>query len=543
MLTLDNVVFDLQVAVSPRAGAFEIRYGGSVAGKLLDKLTVKLLGENTVTVLCDDVSMNAFHIDSREVTFVGGTLKVKGNDTSGNNAFVLRQQAKPAIAIFDGVNLNIEGRSMPLGGYNPFGPGQIKFKGTNAVLTSTGNGSVFRFCDAIDFEDCYVETPEGATYDAEEKSLVKDGEVIRGKVIIKAISKDPITITAKNVTRTYGDANPELKYTVEGGELVGEPIITCEATTSSDAGEYDITLDMGSIVNPNVTLVKGTLTIEKAELTVKAKDATRMEGEDNPDFFIEYSGWKLEDDETVLTTKPTATCEATPESSVGEYDIVPVGGEAKNYEFKYVNGTLTVTAAPVPVVVTVIATKRAYGDENPVFTFTVENGSIEGEPLIICEATKASPVGDYEIKIEKGTITNERLTLVSGTLTVEKAELIVKAKDAERMTGEENPTFEVEYEGWKNDENETVLITKPTITCEATPESSAGTYDIVPAGGEAANYAFKYVNGTLNVIFYDAINALNAKNINAQRYNLSGQRVNSNYRGVVIVDGKKHIMK
>ena len=44
---------------------------------------------------------------------------------------------------------------------------------------------------------------------------------------------------------------------------------------------------------------------------------------------------------------------------------------------------------------------RDYGDENPSFTYWV-SGDIEGSPVITCDATSNSPVGEYDIKIERG---------------------------------------------------------------------------------------------------------------------------------------------
>ena len=95
--------------------------------------------------------------------------------------------------------------------------------------------------------------------------------------------------------------------------------------------------------NYNVTYVKGTLTITKAPLSVKVENVTREQYVENPEFVITYSGWKLDEDESVLTKKPTATTTATKDSPVGEYEIVVSGGKAQNYELSYQNGVLTVT--------------------------------------------------------------------------------------------------------------------------------------------------------------------------------------------------------
>lgn len=153
-----------------------------------------------------------------------------------------------------------------------------------------------------------------------------------------------ITITAKSYSREYGDANPTFEYTVTGGTITGTPKLNCTATKTSDVGSYTITVEKGT-VQGDVKLVNGTLTVTKAPLTVKANDCERYVGEDNPTFTLSYSGWKNGQGESVLTTKPTATCSATKNSPAGTYPIKVSGGSAKNYSFKYVEGTLMVIEA------------------------------------------------------------------------------------------------------------------------------------------------------------------------------------------------------
>ena len=157
------------------------------------------------------------------------------------------------------------------------------------------------------------------------------------------------------------------------------------------------------------------------------------------------------------------------------------------------------TPDPDPSVVTVKNCSRTYGDANPVFEYTVTGGALEGTPEIICEATAKSPVGEYPIVISKGTVTNEEVTYVAGALTIEQAPLKVKVGNYEREQGENNPKFEITYEGWKNGENESVLQQKPVATTEATVDSPVGEYPIVVSGGKAQNYVLEYVNGVLTV--------------------------------------------
>ncbi len=152
-----------------------------------------------------------------------------------------------------------------------------------------------------------------------------------------------------------------------------------------------------------------------------------------------------------------------------------------------------------PSVVTVTSCKRTYGDDNPVFKYTVTGGELEGEPEISCEATATSPVGTYSIVIKPGTVQNDDVQYIDGTLTIDKAQLKVTATDCEREQGTENPVFVITYSGWKNGENESVLKEKPVATTEATTDSPVGKYPIKVSGGIAQNYTFEYVAGVLTV--------------------------------------------
>ena len=157
----------------------------------------------------------------------------------------------------------------------------------------------------------------------------------------------PITIRAKDVSRIYGNANPLFEYVVEGGEAMGEPELTCVATTTSSVGRYDIVVSRGSVTNENVTFVNGTLEVQKASLTITADNKQIIQGDAMPEFTASYEGFKNGETETVLTKNPEFQCSANSSSEPGVYDIVPVGAEAPNYTFSYVSGKLTIAARPI----------------------------------------------------------------------------------------------------------------------------------------------------------------------------------------------------
>ena len=418
-------------------------------------------------------------------------------------------------------------------------------------LTYVIDGEVYK---SIDIQPGITITPEPAP--------VKDGYVFSGWDAVPETmpSHDVLiygrfesytggaNVIANSYTRVYGEPNPQFGYDVTNGGISGTPIISCNATSQSPVGVYDITIERGSVSEGNVSFISGTLTITKAPLTVTAANATKQEGEDNPAFTINYSGWKNGETENVLTTKPSATTTATKTSPAGEYNITVSGGEAQNYSFTYVNGKLTVTPLQ-SITVTANDLTMEYGDQVPTLTYTATGGSLTGVPSLACSATSTSNTGTYPITVTEGTVTNGNVTYVGGTLTITKAPLTVTAVNATKQEGEDNPAFTINYSGWKNGETESVLITMPTATTTATKDSPVGEYDITVSGGEAQNYAFTYVNGKLTVTVPDGINDVSS-DLKFNIYTTTGLLVkrdtttlNGMPKGVYIVNGTKVVVK
>ena len=169
------------------------------------------------------------------------------------------------------------------------------------------------------------------------------------------------------------------------------------------------------------------------------------------------------------------------------------------------NNTIFTVTVKNEIFVKAKSCSRNYGEANPDFEYTVDGGTFEGTPEIICNATVTSPVGEYPIVIKNGSVSNHFVTYVNGTLNVEKAPLTVKAGDYIMKQGESLPEFVASYEGWKNDETEAVLTKQPTLTTTATSESEPGTYDVLISGAEAQNYEISYTKGTLTIVEADPV--------------------------------------
>ena len=419
----------------------------------------------------------------------GGNYTVSGSTTFTITKAPLTVKAKDAVRLVGNANPTFEIE------YQGFVSGE-----TDAVLTTKPVASTTATADSpVGVYDIIVTGGSAANY---ELSYVK------GKLTVA--DKSSITITAENVSRLYGEANPQFRYTVVGGDgMQGTPELTCEAVPGSPVGTYIIKVNKGSITtDANFIFNDGILTVNRAQLTA-ISNATRTYGEDNPALTISYTGFVNGETEAVLKTAPTASTTATKSSGAGFYPITVTGGEADNYNIICQNGQLTVNKAALHVYVADVT--RTYGEQNPQFTCRYDgfvNGdsqsAVKTAPSLSTEATASSPAGTYSITATGGVADNYDFISVDGWLNVKKAPLTITADDATRNEGADEPEFTYTCSGLVNgDQADNALTTKPTLTTNARKDSPAGTYTITAANAVAPNYDISYVAGTLTVVKLD----------------------------------------
>ena len=322
-----------------------------------------------------------------------------------------------------------------------------------------------------------------------------------------------LTAKVKSATRLYGDANPQFEVELSGF-ITGEDAsvvsnfgtFSTTATVSSDVGTYPVTLSGAMAQNYTFQYESGTLTVTKAPLTMTARNKTMTYGGQVPTLEADYEGLKNNETKPVWTTSPQITTTATMASNAGTYPITISNGVAKNYDVTFKPGTLTINKASLTA--TTKNATRAYGDDDPQFTMSysgLKNGDTVPEwitaPTITSTATKTSQVGTYNINASGGEARNYNVSYVnSGKLTVTKAMLTATARSCMKRQGEDNPTLVIDYEGFKNNETTLALTKVPVATTTATLNSTPGTYPITISGGQAINYDFTYISGTLTIL-------------------------------------------
>ena len=203
----------------------------------------------------------------------------------------------------------------------------------------------------------------------------------------------PLTASAANASRLYGDPNPTFTGTITGAKNgdVFTATFASAADPTSPVGTYPITATLSGapsvISNYTVTSNGGTLTVNPAALSVTAANASRLYGDPNPLFTGAITGIKNADN--ITATYASAAVAASP---VGTSPIVPTlldpAVKLGNYTVTSNNGTLTVN--PAPLSVAAANSSRLYGDANPLFTGTI-TGIRNNDAISATYASVADP--------------------------------------------------------------------------------------------------------------------------------------------------------
>jgi hypothetical protein len=184
-----------------------------------------------------------------------------------------------------------------------------------------------------------------------------DISYVNGSLTVEA--RD-LTITASNKTKTYGDTvvfdqtTPSTDFSVVG--LINADTVASITLTSAGAAAgapvsgspYNIipSAAVGTgLGNYDISYVNGSLTVNKASLTITASSHTIIFNDPVPTITPNYSGFVAGDDSSDLTVQPTCSTTYTVGSLIGTYPSKCENAVSGNYNISYVNGTVTVNTA------------------------------------------------------------------------------------------------------------------------------------------------------------------------------------------------------
>ena len=200
--------------------------------------------------------------------------------------------------------------------------------------------------------------------------------------------------------------------------------------------------------------------------------------------------------------------------NVGQYAITPfLTSSNPQFVVVYVNGTLTLTAAPL--VITVDNSTKVFGGVNPTFSGVV-TGFVGGDTLANSTsgvvtytsiATPASNVGSYAITASGLTANNGNYSIsdIDGTLVTTRAALNITANNATKVFGQTLAFNGSEFSssGLQNG-NSVGSVALTSLGTAATANVLGSPYAIIASGATggsfiASNYLITYTNGSLAI--------------------------------------------
>lgn len=325
--------------------------------------------------------------------------------------------------------------------------------------------------------------------------------------------KDIQTVTAGDLTLTYGDTNKKITAETSGSGALSYAVATGTDVISVSA-DGAVTILKAGVATGDITAAETsdyaeatktvTVTVNKAAATVTANSFTIQIGDTLPTFDYKVSG--LVNGETV-PVNVTVTCTAADSKTAGIYAIKVSGAaESDNYYFTYVNGALTITTKDIQTI-TADDLTLTYGDSGRKITAEVKGGAAisyavkTGTDVISVAADGTvtalkSGVATVELTAAETADYAEAATTV--TVTVNRAAVTIAAKDYTVNQGEALPGFDYTVTGLVNGDK---LAFTPVLTCAAADSRTAGTYEITVSieVTEDDRYTYATRNGALTV--------------------------------------------
>lgn len=298
-------------------------------------------------------------------------------------------------------------------------------------------------------EDFTVECPKDSTSAGEKTLIIRGINNVTGEIqatyniIAKSVTVP--TILLDNDKFTYDGKEKRPAVTVRDGEtVIPESEYTVSYSNNTAAGEATVTVadnaDGDYIINGTKTF-----TIDKAEVTVKPKDVSKVYGSAAAAFELESGSPLIAESELDRLTKNAQFecdgADAAAQVKEGGYEITAklADYESENLRYKTEKGTLTVTKAPLTV--TVKDVTREYGAQNPTpeveysgFVNGDDKSVIKGEINFIFSVDENSPADVHKEAVTADGLTaaNYEINYVKGNVTITKIPVAVTITAATR---------------------------------------------------------------------------------------------------------------
>ncbi|WP_417359602.1 MBG domain-containing protein [Galbibacter sp.] len=310
-----------------------------------------------------------------------------------------------------------------------------------------------------------------------------------------------ITVDAGS-SKTYGEADPELTYTLTGFENGDDESILSGALSrvaGEEVGAYAIqrgTLSAGSNYNINLTSADFNISPATLDITVDV-GSSKTYGELDPELTYTVTGFESGDDESILNG--ALSREAGEEFGTYAIEQGTLSG-GSNYVINFIGSVFNISPATLDITVDA-GQSKTFGELDPEFTYTVtgfENGDDESILSGALSRVAGESVGGYEIQL--GTLsggTNYTIQFTSSDFNITSVVLDITVDVGQSKTyGELDPELTYTVTGFENGDDESIL--SGALSREAGEE--VGTYAIEQGTLSAeSNYVINFIGSDFNI--------------------------------------------
>ena len=311
-----------------------------------------------------------------------------------------------------------------------------------------------------------------------------------GKVRIICMSSDNTSISG-NIGSVI-----DMWIKAEKG-IAGNQIVKLENIIFSDVKARTYRMDPFSFIVDVKYVPVTSVSISESNMQLEVSDSRQLTASLLPENCTDKTILWKSDNEKVAIVSDNGMIIAR---SAGQCSIV--ASTADNL----IQAKCVVTVVKIPLTAHVANTTKVYGDANPEFNI-IYSGFRDGDsevgfsvPASISTIVdNSSKVGKYDI-VASGAVSDKyEISYIPGTLTITKAPLSISAGNYTKKQGDAMPVFKASYAGFKNGEDESVLIKQPVFSCEANEASAPAEYAVTISGADAENYKISYKQGVLTV--------------------------------------------
>ena len=299
------------------------------------------------------------------------------------------------------------------------------------------------------------------------------------------ITKKTLSVTADAKAKTYGQADPELTYTVTG--LVGDDTLTGELTREPGEAKGTYAIRQGTVAASDDYVIDYTgadLTIAEKTLNITAHAQSKVYGAEDP--VLTYTVEGLEDGDALTGSLTRDEGEAAGTYAITLGTLSAGDDYAINYtgaELTIETKTLTVKADPV---------KKVYGDADTKLTYTVEGLADGDEISVTLTRTEGENVGSYTVSAQIDGAENYAVTYIPADFTITKRPLTVTADAKSKREEKSDPKLTYTVKGLVEGDEISVKLTRE-------PGEEVGRYAITAEIDASDNYDVTYVGATFRI--------------------------------------------